>query len=345
MRAIVVRRYGAPEVFEVQQVPDPQPKPGEMLIRVKAIGINFADLLQRMGLYPGTPKPPFVPGLELAGVVEKIVPSTTKPASASDEPLKVGDAVAAITQFNGYAEWVAVPAQSVHRMPSGMTFEDGAAILVNYMTAYHAMFTMGNLQTGDRILIHNAAGGVGIAAVQLARAKGLITIGTAGSTKQEYLRKMGVNHPVDHTRGNIVDMVRKYAPDGVELAMDAIGGKSFRESFECLGPVGRLVVYGSSSLAGPDGKRNPLRLARTLLETPRFHPLKLMEKNAAVIGVNLGAVRSKGALLESELGEIFRLYAAGKIKPVIGKVFPLDQAAAAHHYIHERKNIGKVLLR
>src|ERR1022692_1589530 len=177
MRAMVVRRYGPPKVLESQQVPDLPPKAGEVLIRVKAIGVNFADLLQRMGLYPGTPKPPFVPGLEIAGVVEKIVEGGRR---GEGEGLKPGDAVVALPHFNAYAEWAAVPVSVVYRLPPGMPFEDGAAIPVNYLTAHHAMFTMGNLQPGDRILIHGAAGGVGIAAVQLARAKGLVVFGTAG---------------------------------------------------------------------------------------------------------------------------------------------------------------------
>ena len=341
MRALVVRRYGPPEVLELQQVADAQAKAGEVLIRVKAVGVNFADLLQRMGIYPGVPKPPFIPGLEIAGVVERTVEGA-RPGEG--EPLKPGDAVMAFPQFNAYAEWAAVPAAQVYRLPAGMTFADGAAIPVNYLTAYHSMFTMGNLRPGDRILIHGAAGGVGITAVQLARAKGLVIFGTAGPAKQEYLRKIGVDHPIDYTKGDIVKAVRQHAPDGVELVMDPIGGKSFARSFECLGPVGRLVVYGFSAAAGPDGKRSPLRAARAYLETPRFHPLKLMARNAAVIGVNLGEMRSRGALLRAELSEIFRLHAEGKIKPVIGKTFPLEQGAAAHQYIHERKNIGKVLL-
>jgi NADPH:quinone reductase-like Zn-dependent oxidoreductase len=341
MRALVVRQYGPPNVFELQQLPDPQPKAGEVLIRVKTIGVNFADLMQRMGIYPGSPKPPFVPGLEIAGVVEKIAEGG-KPVEG--ETLRPGDAVMAFPDFGAYAEWAAVPAAQVHRLPPGMRFEDGAAIPANYLTAYHAMFTMGNLQPGDRILIHGAAGGVGIAAVQLAHTRDLVIFGTAGPAKQEFLRKIGVHHALDYEKSDFVEVVRKYAPDGVEMVMDPIGGKSFSRSFECLGPVGRLVVYGFSAGASSDGKRSPLRLARAYLQTPRFHPLKLMEKNAAVIGVNLGRVRSRGSLLRKELEDIFRLYADGKIKPVIAKTFLLERAAEAHQYIQDRKNIGKVIL-
>src|SRR6202795_2207047 len=288
MRAMVVREYGPPEVLESQDVPDPQPKPGEVLIRVKTIGINFADLLQRMGIYPGTPKPPFVPGLEIAGVVEKIADGGKQPVA---ETLKRGDAVAAMTHFTAYAQWVAAAAQNVYRLPAGMPFDEAAAIPVNYLTAYHSMFAMGNLQPGERILIHGAAGGVGIAAVQLARARGLVTFGTAGPAKQEYLRKIGVDHSIDYTKNDFVEVVRKFAPDGIEMVMDAIGGKSFSRSEKCLGPTGRLVVYGLSAAAGPEGKRSLLRGGLALAQTPRFHPLKLMSQNHAGIGGNFGQMQ------------------------------------------------------
>jgi synaptic vesicle membrane protein VAT-1 len=341
MRAMVVKRYGLPEVLEPREVADPQAKPGEVLIRVKAIGINFADLLQRMGVYPGTPKPPFVPGFEVAGVVEK---GAEGGKASEGEPVRPGEAVAALTQFNAYAQWVAVPAGRVYRLPAGMPFEDGAAIPVNYLTAYHAMFTMGNMQSGNRILIHGAAGGVGIAAVQLALARGLETFGTAGPTKQDYLRKIGVDHAIDHEKSNFLDVVRKFAPDGIEMVMDPIGGKSFADSYKCLGPTGRLVVYGFSAAAGNDGKKNLLRSLKALAQTPRFHPLKLMSQNISLIGVSLGKLAARGAMLRGELDEIFKLYAAGKVKPVIGKAFPLADVVSAHKYIHARKNIGKVIL-
>jgi NADPH:quinone reductase-like Zn-dependent oxidoreductase len=128
------------------------------------------------------------------------------------------------------------------------------------------------------------------------------------------------------------------------MVMDPIGGKSFKRSYECIGAGGRLVVYGMSAAAGPDGKRSLIRGLPALLQVPRFNPLKLMQRSASVIGVNLGALQSRPAVLRDELDEIFRMYGTGKIKPVIGKIFPLDQAAAAHRYIHDRKNIGKVIL-
>jgi synaptic vesicle membrane protein VAT-1 len=341
MRTMVVRRYGPPEVFESQQAPDPQPKSGEVVIRVKAIGVNFADLLQRMGVYPGTPKPPFVPGFEVSGVVEKVAEG----GKAGDgEPIRPGDAVAALTNFNAYAEWVAVPARLVFRLPAGMSFEDAAAIPGNYLTAYHSMFAMGNLISGDRMLIHGAAGGVGVAAVQFARARGIEVFGTAGPAKQEFLRKIGVSHAIDYTKNDFVQVVRKFAPDGIEMVMDPVGGRSFAQSYKCLGSTGRLVIYGFSAAAGSDGKRSWWRGLMALAQTPRFHPLKLLGDNISVIGVNLSHLQSRGTLLRSEMAEIFRMYTAGQIKPVIGKTFPLADCAAAHQYIHDRKNMGKVLL-
>lgn len=337
MHGMVVRRYGPPEVFEWREVPDPQPAPGQVLVRIRAVGINFADLLQRMGLYPGTPRPPFIPGLEVAGEVEQVAPGTTG-------ELRPGDRVVAMATFSAYAERVVVPAKLVLRVPEGTPFEDAAAIPVNYLTAYHSMFHMGNLQAGDRILIHGAAGGVGIAAVQLARIRKLVVFGTAGPAKQDLLRQLGVNYPIDYSREDFTQVVRRVAPDGIEMVMDPIGGKSFAKSYDCLGPTGRLVVYGFSAAAGPEGRRSLWRGLKALAQTPWFHPLRLMPRNVAVIGVHLGRMKGHEALLRKQLEEIFRLYSAGEVRPVIGKTFPLERAAEAHRYIHARQNVGKVVL-
>ncbi len=342
MRAVVVRKYGPPEVLEWREAPDPSPAAGQVLLRVRAIGINFADLLARLGIYSNTPKPPFIPGLELAGEVERVGPGAEAEGAAGS--LRPGSRVAALTFFRAYAERVVVNAAQTFPIPDAMSFEEAAAIPVNYLTAYHSMFEMGNLRRGDRILITSAAGGVGVAAVQLARAHGLITFGTAGPSKQEFLRQLGVDHPIDYSREDSLGVVRRVAPEGIEMALDAIGGRSFRQSYRCLGPMGRLVVYGFSTVVGAKGKVSYLRAAREMLRTRRFHPLRLIDKNIAVIGVHLGKLANKSGVLRPQMKEIFRLYHAGEVKPVIGKTFPLQEAAAAHRYIHNRQNIGKVVL-
>ncbi|MGH9509548.1 MAG: zinc-binding dehydrogenase [Terriglobales bacterium] len=342
MHAIVVRRYGPPEVLEWREVPDPKPGAGQVLIRVKAVGINFADILARLGVYSGTPKPPFVPGLEIAGEVEEVIPAAQP--SAAGPSLKPGDRMAALARFEAYAERVVVNAEQAFPIPDAMSFEEAAAIPVNYLTAWQSMFEMGNLRRGDRILITSAAGGVGVAAVQLARARGLITFGNAGPSKQDFLRQIGVDHPIDYTRENFLDVVRRVAPEGIEMALDAVGGKSYSQSYKCLGPMGRLVVYGFSTVVGPEGKIRYLHGAREMLATPRFHPLKLIDGNLAVIGVHMGKLGRKSAIMKEQLEEIFRMYHSGQVKPIIGKTFPLPEAAAAHGYIHQRKNVGKVVL-
>jgi len=294
-----------------------------------------------MGMYPGQPKPPLIPGLEVAGVVERPPADTS---AAQGEALRAGDRVAALTSFGAYAELAAVPAQRVYRIPQEMSFEDAAAIPVNYLTAYHSMFVMGNLQRGDRILVHGAGGGVGIAAVQLAKARGLVVFGTAGTTKQDYLRQIGVDHPIDYTKEDFLSVVRRVAPKGIEMVLDPIGGKTLAKSAKCLGTMGRLVVYGFSATVGPSGKRSLLRAAWAMMQTPRFHPMTLMRRNIAVIGVHLGRLEDRSGQLRIELAELLRMYGTREIKPVVGKTFPLAEAAAAHRYIHARKNIGKVVL-
>ncbi len=335
MKAAVVKKYGAPENFELRDWPDPVPKAGECLIRVRAVGINFADLLQRMGLYPGTPKPPFIPGFEVAGTVE---------GASADGRVKAGDRVVAMTRFNAYAELAACEAEGVFVIPEALSFEEAAAIPVNYLTAYHSMFEMGNLREGDRVLIQGAAGGVGVAAVQLARARGLETFGTAGPSKQQFLRTLGVDHPIDYSREDFVEAVRRAAPNGIEMVLDPIGGKSWAKSLRCLGAMGRLVVFGFSAAAGPSGKRSLPRAAKAFAQMPWISPMKLMERNQAVIGVHLGRMEGREAVMRREMNEILAMHRAGAIHPVVGKTFPLAEAAAAHRYIHERKNVGKVVL-
>ena len=222
MRAVVITRHGPPEVLEVQQRPDPVAGAGQVLIEVRAAGVNFADLMARLGFYPDAPKPPCVVGYEVAGTITAL-------GEGVGDGLSVGDRVIAPVRFGGYAERVSAQADGVVGLPESLSFEQGAAIPINYVTAWEALVRAGNLQPGERVLIHAAAGGVGIAATQIARRVGAEIWGTASPSKHEAIRGFGVEHPIDYTRSGWERSVPK-----LDLVMDALGGASFRRSYGLL---------------------------------------------------------------------------------------------------------------
>ncbi len=336
MKAISVVKYGEPEVLELREVPERLPGPGEVLVRVNAAGINFADILMRLGLYTDVPKPPFTPGIEAAGVVEAVGEGVTAP--------QAGERVIVFTFTGCYAEKITVPADRAVSMPEAMSFEDGAALTVNYLTAYQALTYMGHLQAGERLLIHAAAGGMGLAAIQLAKLAGAEIFGTASVAKHGFLRQQGVDHLIDyHTQDFEAEVRRLTHGEGVDVILDAVGGPSYRKGYRLLRHGGRLLCYGLS--AAVTGKGRSLKALKAWWQTPSFNALDLIGRNRAVIGVHLGTMgRAHPERVRSWMAEMLQLYTAGKIKPHIGAKFPLADAAAAHHFIHERKNIGKVLL-
>ena len=336
MKAIQVTKLGEPEVLELRELPEPVPQRGEVVVRVRAAGINFADLLMRLGLYPGTPKPPFTPGLETAGTVECVAIGVAAP--------RVGDPVLALSFTGGYAEKICLPAERVIPLPEGMSFADAAALPVNYLTAHQALTYMAHLRSGERILIHAAAGGVGLAAIQLARESGAEIFGTASASKHDFLRQQGVAHLIDYRTQDFEEEVKRLTQgEGVDVILDAVGGESYRKGYRLLRPGGRLLCFGLSSAV--TGKGRSLRSLAAWWKTPSFNALDLMRRNRAVIGVHVGEMaRARPALVRAWMEEIFRMHAGGRIRPTIGKTFPLAQAVASHHYIHNRENIGKVLL-
>jgi len=336
MKKIVVTKYGKPEVMELREQPERRPGPGEVLVRVHAAGINFADILMRLGLYTNVPKPPFTPGIEAAGVVEAVGEGVEAP--------RVGDRVIVFTFTGCYAEKITVPAERAVPMPEAMSFEDGAALAVNYLTAYQALTYMGHLQAGERLLIQAAAGGMGLAAIQLAKLTGAEIFGTASASKHEFLRQHGVDHLIDyHTQDFEAEVRRMTNGEGVDVILDAVGGPSYRKGYRLLRHGGRLLCYGLS--AAVTGKGRSLKALKAWWQTPSFNALDLISRNRAVIGVHLGTMgRAHPERVRSWMAEMLQLYTAGKIKPHIGAKFPLADAAAAHHFIHDRQNIGKVLL-
>jgi NADPH:quinone reductase-like Zn-dependent oxidoreductase len=340
MRAVVITRHGGPEVLKVEERPDPPVGPGEVRIAVKASGINFADTLARAGTYPDAPRPPCVVGYEVAGEVESV--------GEGVERFKAGDRVFAGTRFDGQAELVSVPENQVYPLPEALSFEQGAAIPVNYATAYAGLVIMGGLKSEERALIHAAGGGVGISATQVAKAIGAEVYGTASASKHDAIREQGVDHAIDYrTQDFEAEVMRLTNGEGVDVAMDAIGPSSFRKSYRALRSGGRLVMYGASEIS--TGETRDLRavvkgLARMPAATmPWWKSLAVMNENKGVFGLNMlkwwDAEQSLDRAIEPILAGLGKEYV-----PVVAEAFPFERAPDAHRYIAERRNVGKVVL-
>jgi NADPH:quinone reductase-like Zn-dependent oxidoreductase len=330
VRAVVITRHGGPGVLQVQEQPDPPLGPGEVRIDVAAAGINFADVLARVGLYPDAPKPPCVVGYEVAGTVLELGEGVTS--------LSHGQRVLAGTKFGGYASQAVVSAADAIALADDLTFEQGAAIPVNYATAWAALIRYGNLAAGERVLIHSAGGGVGIAATQIAKAVGAEVCGTASPAKHEPIRELGVDHALDYTTDGWHEGLPKF-----DVILDAIGGESFRRSYRMLRPGGRLVAFGASAVISGQ-RRNYVRALRTVMRMPRFNMLKQMSESKAVIGLNMLTLWKDRQTLEPWIAPLRELIADGTVKPVVGGTFSFEQAGAAQTMISERRNVGKVVL-
>ena len=336
MKQIFITRHGEPEVLVVKEVPEIRPGEGQVRIQVKASGVNFADILARKGLYPDAPKVPCVVGYEVAGVVDAVG------AGVSDKWL--GNSVLALTRFKGYSEQVVVDLPLVIEMPGKLDFPQAAALPVNYLTAYQLIVVMGGLRADETVLIHNAGGGVGLAALQLARKIGARTIGTASARKHDFLREKGLDVAIDYRNTDWVEQVMA-ATDGkgVELVIDPIGGKHFHQSYQVLRATGRLGMFGISAATQGRASRQ-WNLMKTALRMPFFHPIGLMNKNRGVFGVNLGHLWKEGEKIRKWFQAILTGVEEGWILPHVDRTFPFSRAAEAHRYIETRQNMGKIIL-
>ncbi len=338
MRQVWITKAGEPEVLKVKEAPDPEPKAGEIRIRVEAAGVNFADIMGRMGMYPDLPGIPIVVGYEVAGRVDKVGDGVSAGWTGKD--------VFAMTRFGGYSSLVCVPEKQVFERPQGMSALEGAAFPVVYFTAYQLIIAMGGLKEGETILIHSAGGGVGIAAIQLARKIGARIIGTASKSKHDYLKSIGVHHCIDYRTEDFEKRVKEITGGrGVELIIDAVGGDSFKKGFRILAPTGRLGMFGMSDAA--TGKsRSIIDLLKMVAGMPwlQINPVTLMNENKAAFGVNMGHMWGEVDRLRTWGTELLSLYKEGIVKPLVDKTFSFEDAPKAHHYIQDRKNVGKVLL-
>jgi synaptic vesicle membrane protein VAT-1 len=338
MRQIWITKAGPPEVLQIREAPDPEPKTGEIRIRVEASGINFADILGRLGLYPDLPPMPVVPGYEASGRVDAI--------GAGVPGSWIGRDVFASTRFGGYADTICVPAEQVFERPAGMSAAEAAAIPVNYFTAWQLIVVMGALKRGETVLVHSVGGGVGIAATQIAKHLGARVIGTASASKHAEMRALGVDHLIDYRSEDFETRTREITNGrGVELILDAIGGESWKKGFRVLAPTGRLGAFGISA-AATGKQRNILSMLTLLAGSPwfAFNPLALMNANKGVFGVNQGHLWGEIDRIRGWADQLLDLWTQGVIKPRIARSFRFDEAAQAHHFIQDRRNIGKVLL-
>ena len=328
MRAVVITNHGDPSVLRVEQRPDPAPGPGQVRVDVHAAGLNFADVMARMGLYPDAPKPPVVVGYEVAGVVGAV--------GEGVGGVGEGDRVLAGTRFGGQAEQVVVAARDVVPLPESLSFAQGAAVPVNYTTAWAALVTYGNVQEGERVLIHAAAGGVGIAATQIAKRRGATVLGTASPGKHDAIRANGVDEAYGYDLPASLDKV--------DVVLDAIGGASFKRSYDLLRPGGRLVAFGASSVVSGE-KRNLVKAAPQALRMLRgFNLIEQMSASKAVIGLNMLTLWDDRGTLDEWIEPLREMMDDGSLKPIVSDEVPFDRAADAHRIITERRNVGKVVL-
>ncbi len=341
MKAVVLTGTGGYDVLRVEERPDPSVGPGEVRIAVKAAGINFADTMARVGLYPDAPKPPCVLGYEVAGEIESVGEGVSEHA--------IGDRVVAGTRFGGQAELVTVPADQALPLPAELSFEQGAAFPVNYGTAYAALIMMGSLREGNRVLIHAAGGGVGISATQIARNAGAEIFGTASASKHDAIRAQGVDHPIDYRSLDFEQEVMRLTDgEGVDLVIDALGPTSFRKDYRLLRAGGRLVMYGLSENS-KEGKRSiPLTLkslaAMPGATMPWWKSLMVMNENKGVFGLNMLKWWDSEGNLDRVVEPLMSDLEAGRLQPVVAEAFPFERAGDAHKFIAERRNVGKVVL-
>ncbi len=335
---IEITRFGPSEVLKIREEPISALSDGEVLVEVKAVGLNFADIFERMGLYAAAPKAPFVPGFEVAGTVAEV--------GLGVKNLTVGQRVFAVTRFGGYKSYVKTDQALVKPLPDGFSYEEGAGFPTTYLTAYHGMINLGHIAVGEKVLIHAAAGGVGTAALQIAKIFQSEIFATCGSpAKIEFIKSIADLHAINYKSQDFEQEIRRLnSGKGVDLIMDSIGGRSFRKGYRLLNPMGRLIIFGLGDMMPSGRRRNWLKLAYRYLTLPRFNPFKMMPDNKTIAAFHLAYMFESVNRLGKAFAQLLEWANAGKLRPIIGRTFPFEQAAQAHDYLQSRKSIGKVIL-
>ncbi|HEU4388321.1 MAG TPA: NADPH:quinone oxidoreductase family protein [Blastocatellia bacterium] len=329
MKAVLVKEWCTPEALSIEEVERPTPRPGEVLIRVSAAALNFFDVLMVAGKYQLKPSLPFSPGAEVAGIIED---SNIEDSNGKLLLFKPGQRVFAQVALGGFAEYVCAPAANVHSLPESMTYEEGASFGITYQTSYFGLAYRAQLRAGETVLVHSAAGGVGTAALQIARALGAgKIIGTAGSDdKLPVILDNGADVALNYQKEDFVEVVKRETNGrGVDIIYDPVGGDLGERNTKCIAFEGRIILIGFTS-----GKFS------------NFAANHILIKNYSVVGLHWGAYRQQlPERITEAWRELFELYAQKKIKPVIGGVYSMEKVAEAMEFLVSRNATGKLVLR
>ncbi|MFA6243687.1 MAG: NADPH:quinone oxidoreductase family protein [Candidatus Hydrogenedentales bacterium] len=320
MRSIFVTKFGGPDVLKMSDAPIPEPKESQVRIKVEACGLNYADIMQREGLYPNGPKPPFGAGFDVSGVIDAVGADATE--------WKVGDAVCGFCE-NGYSDYVTTEVTRIMPKPASLDFQQAAAIPCQYLSAYHTLVTLSGVKEGQFVLLQAAAGGLGTLMVQIAKNLGAKVIGTCSTDEKcQYLEELGCDFPINYSKRDFAAEAKRITGGaGCDLIVDSIGGEIFDKSLRCLKPRGRLVAIG---LAG----KQPNTVTT----------LQLLTNNFTVSGFHLMTYVSDAEAMFRAIQDLEKWLSAGTLKIVVRHVFPLEQAAEAQKFVAERKSSGKVVL-
>lgn len=337
MRAVVLTGFGGLKSVKVLKKPEPTVGEGEVLIRVKACGLNFQDLMVRQGVIDSLPKTPFILGFECAGEIEQV--------GEGVEKVSVGDRVVALPEFRAWAELVTVPVQYVFPIPADLSFHDAAALTMNYIVAYILLFELGGLTPGKSVLVQSAGGGVGQAVAQLSKTVDNVTIiGVASKNKHEAI-KSTIDHLLE--RGtDYASEVRKLSPDGVDIVLDCLCGEECNRGYSLLKPMGKYVLYGSANVVTGETK-SIFSAARSWWQVDKVSPIKLFDENKTLSGLNLRHLlhQQNGAPYVAKIfDKVIGLWKEGKIKPVVDSTYALEDVPEAMQLMHDRKNVGKIVL-
>lgn len=335
MQRVVVRKPGDVSRLEFASISNLKPGPGEVLLRVEASGVNFADLVARMGMYQDAPPFPMGLGYEVAGVVEEL--------GANVDPQWMGVPVVSLTQFTGYASHVVVPVSWMSRRPESMSAAVGASIPVTGLTAWMMLEVMGRVREGDRVLVHSAGGGVGLMALDLILRAGAVAVGTASAHKHAFLKERGYAQLIDYRTEDYAEVLADET--GFDLVLDPVGGASWAKGMQLLRTGGRLVMFGfSAQNSGQKGSFFAKMDAVRQIPWLKFNPVHLINQNIGVMGVNMARLWDEGDRVSEWLSTLMELWASGTLRPVVHCEVPFQEVQEAHRILHDRENIGKVVL-